>query len=512
MAHTSFVQPDDGNKHDETLMKLQLPKPLLPGEQLTLHIKFEVTLPHVFARMGVIGDEFVMAGQWFPKIAVYERKGTRDREQEGWSIHQYHGNSEFYANFGIYSVRIKVPRDYIVAATGFLTKKPAITGEEKTYHFYADDVHDFAWAASPNFVYVEQPFSTPDIPGVKIKLYLDPKHTHLKDRYLHAVQKSLARFGEWYGSYPYSSLSIVVPPEGGEARAAWSIRPLSTASAADEDEPSFELERVIAHEIAHQYFYGMVASNEFEEAWLDEAFTSYAEDKLMMVEYGLAPNLPIEASYVTAPSALQQNAWTYNSHAHYAENVYIRGKLVLRDIEQQLGEPLMNRVMKRYVQLWQFKHPTTRDFQTVLEEMTKRSWQPYFDDFIYGGGMVDYAVESIQTKEIKRGDALGGGMMYESNVLIRNKGPAHHPVTILFHFADGKSAKKIWDSGEPTANFKFVHETPVDWVMIDPDYALILENKNINNFLKTTLPRKTKLRWHLGAVKIIEALIEGVAW
>lgn len=99
-----------------------------------------------------------MAGQWFPKVAVYEPAETRGRTADGWNLHQYHGNSEFYADFGTYDVKIKVPSSYVVAATGFPTKR-LDDGQTKTYQFYADDVHDFAWSASPNFVYVEEPFS-----------------------------------------------------------------------------------------------------------------------------------------------------------------------------------------------------------------------------------------------------------------------------------------------------------------------------------------------------------------
>ena len=121
----AFVQPDDGNKDDHTLLKIPLPKPVGPGEQVTIKTEFLVKLPAAFARMGYV-DDFVMAGQWFPKVAAYERKGTRGRTEPGWDLHQYHGNSEFYADFGMYDVKIQVPANYIVAATGFPVK-PAVT-------------------------------------------------------------------------------------------------------------------------------------------------------------------------------------------------------------------------------------------------------------------------------------------------------------------------------------------------------------------------------------------------
>ena len=115
------VQPDDGNENDHTLVKLRLPEAIEPGGAATFRIQFTVKLPDPFARMGAI-DDYVMAGQWFPKLAVYEPAGTRGRQTEGWSLHQYHGNSEYYSDFGSYNVAINVPEDYTVAATGFPTK------------------------------------------------------------------------------------------------------------------------------------------------------------------------------------------------------------------------------------------------------------------------------------------------------------------------------------------------------------------------------------------------------
>lgn len=506
-TRTKFVQPDDGNKNDMTLMQLKLSEPIKPGGKLTLHFQFNVTLPFTFARMGYV-DDFIMSGQWFPKLSVYEKEGTRDRKTEGWNIHQYHGNSEFYADFGIYNVRIKVPRDYIVAATGFPTKKAFIEGDTKTYHFYADDVHDFAWSASPHFVYVEEPFSTADIPGVKIKLYLDPKHAHLKERYLYAAKRSLARFSEWYGSYPYSTLSIVVPPEGGNGAGGMEYPTLITAWAADDEDPGFELERVVVHEIGHQFFYGMVASNEFEEAWLDEAFTSYAEDKLMKMEYGVTSDPPIESSYITSPASLQLYSWKYANHDQYADNVYIRGKLVLQDIEQQIGSKSMDRVLKSYYQRWKFDHPTTRDFQKILEDVSDRNWESYFKDFVYGDLMVDYSVEKIDVQPIKH----QGKSAYESIVRIHKNGGNHSPVPILFQFVDGKKVLKSWDGSDTQIQFKLIHSTPLDWVAIDPEYSMILENIHMNNFMKTAIDDTTKVRWNLGTIKLIETLVGWVAW
>lgn len=507
ISKMEYVQPDDGNKDDRTLLKITLPKPINAGERITLKTNFSVRLPAVFARMGY-ADDFIMAGQWFPKIAVYEPAGTRGRTAEGWNLHQYHGNSEFYADFGIFDVRIKVPSNYTVAATGFPTKSPSDDGKTKTYSFYADDVHDFAWSASPHFIYYEEPYATQQIPGVRIKLYLDPKHENLKNRYMTAAKKALARFSQWYGTYPYSTLSIVIPPENGNGAGGMEYPTLVTGWGAADEQPDLELERVIVHEIGHQFWYGMVANNEFEEAWLDEGFTSYAEDKLMELEYGVKPNLLIESSYMTSPAALKLDSWSYRGHNQYAENVYIRAKLVLKSLEQQIGRDTMDRVMKTYFQRWKFKHPTTSDFQKVLEDVTKTSWAGFFDQYVYNGMMVDYAVTDIHTKTVVQ----DGQTLYENTVRIQKLGGTYPTIPIRFHFADGSQIDKTWDGIDADVQFKLSHTAPLDYASIDPQHSIVLENKRINSFMKTNVDSKLSIRWNTGVVKLIETLFGWVAW
>ncbi|ANE45922.1 EnpEP protein [Paenibacillus swuensis] len=501
------VQPDDGNKNDRTLVKLRLPEPVPPKGSITLRMAFEVQLPHTFARMGYAGD-FVMAGQWFPKAAAYELAGTRGRSAEGWNAHQYHGNSEFYSDFGIYNVKVAVPSNYVVAATGFQTKPTADKNGIRTYQFYADDVHDFAWSASPHFVYAEEPFSAPNVPGVRIKLYLDPKHKDLQDRYFHAAKSALTEYSKWYGQYPYSTLSIVVPPEEGNGAGGMEYPTLVTGFGASTEDPGLELERVVVHEIAHQYWYGIVASNEFEEAWLDEGFASYSEDKVMEKEYGVAPNLPVESSYITSPAPLKQLSWKYNSHNHYAENVYTRAKLVLLGIEKEIGQKAMSRVIRTYFAKWKYKHPSTSDFQAVLEQITKKDWDRYFNQYVYGNMMADYAVEDIRTERVRQ----NGNTVYEHRVYIRKHGADFSKIPIVFQFEDGTSMKKMWNGTEALTEYKITNASPLAWVAIDPQYTIVVENKHINNFMKADVATDSNIRWNLSITKIVEALIGSLAW
>ena len=502
-----YIQPDDGNAQDRTLAVLRLYEPVEPGQKISLQIEFRVQLPFAYARMGYVGD-FVMAGQWFPKLAAYETAGMRGRTEEGWNMHQYHGNSEFYADFGMYNVQIAVPEPYTVAATGFPTGPASIRNGMKVYRFYADDVHDFAWAASPHFVVAEEPFSSKHVPGVKIRLYLDPAHAHLKDRYLYVAKKALARYSEWYGSYPYSTLSIVVPPPGGNGAGGMEYPNLITAWAADDDNPDLELERVVAHEIAHQFWYGMVANNEFEEAWLDEGLTSYAEDKFMQAEFGVRSARMLEASYITDPAPLKLHAWEYGNHNVYAENVYMRAKLVLLDIESKIGEKRMNDVLRRYFQEWRFRHPSTGDFQQVLERVTGKNWDDYFNQYVYGGRMADVAVQSVRSAPVE----IRGETVYDNRVIVDSRDGVVDNVTVRIQFADGSRTDVNWDGAGGKTEIRLLSRSPVKWVLVDPQFDLVLENRRTNNFYQTDVDEKQKVRLNVGISKLIEAAVGWIAW
>lgn len=507
MQRVQFVQPDDGNVNDKTLLKVHLPQPVNGGESVTLKLKYEVQLPKIFARMGASGN-FVMAGQWFPKLSVYEPKGTRGVKEEGWDLHQYHGTSEFYSDFGIFNVTIAVPSDYTVAATGFPVKNAKLKQDQKIYQFYADDVHDFAWAASPDFTVAEEAFSTPEVPGVRIKVYLDPLHKDLKERYLQAAKAALTYFSKWYGPYPYSTLSIIVPPKEGNGAGGMEYPTLVTAFGATDSSPDTSLERTVVHEIGHQYFYGMVASNEFEEAWLDESFTSYAEDRLMEQEYGIKTNLPLQSSLVTKSEPLNLETWKYDGAESYSRNVYIRGKLVLKDIERQVGTKAMNSIMSTYARKFRFQHPTTSDFQKVVEKVTKKSWQPYFEDYVYGGGAPDFSIDTITIKKNGSSDAQS----YESIVKISNKGSHYVDVPIKFTFADGSATERVWNGEGAETTFQLLSDMLLLSAEIDPEHTLLLENKHLNNFRLAEIEPKTLSRWTLSVTKLVETVLGTLVW
>lgn len=468
-----FVQPDDGNEQDRTLVRVSLPQTVGPGESIHLDIEFSVQLPDVFTRMGKQGP-FVMAGQWFPKVAAYEVAGTRGRETDGWNAHQYHANTEFYANFGNYRVTINVPKTHIVAATGKLVAPPEVKGAQRQYIFTAERVHDFAWAADSSFIERQLLYASDQQPEVRIQLFLQPEHEYLVDHYFKAAQATLARLSTWLAPYPYPNLTIVCPRAGASGAGGMEYPTLITGWDASSHDLN-TIYTVLVHEIIHQYFYGLVASNEFEEAWLDEGFTSYLEDKIMAEAFDRQLFPAMEATSVFMPEPLVMVGWEYSSTYAYQSNVYGRGKLILHEIERLLGWEKMQEALRLYCMRFMYGHPSTADWQQVLEEVTGESWATFFNYYVYQAGMQDYAIAEAVTEQIAQG--------HRTKVLLT--GPSEErEIPIRATFADGTVRDLNWNPAL-APQIEFEHSAALVSLELDPaPYQVLLDNVRSNNRLR----------------------------
>ena len=490
---------------DRTVLRLALPAEVPPGGTATFRIAFETRLPRVFARSGYAGD-FVMAGQWFPKIAVFE--GER-----GWNCHAYHLNSEFYADFGVYDVTLTVPRDHVVGATGVLWKEEG-RGGEKNLHFHAEDVHDFAWTASPRFQVLEEEWK-----GVKVRVLVQAGNARQGRRYLEAVRGALEAFARLLGKYPYPVITVVDPPRGGLGAGGMEYPMLITAMS-NPLVPRDVLypEMVVIHEFGHQYWYGMSANNEFEEAWLDEGINSYYEQRIVEDLYGpgrsLLRNLfgwhlgdgdSQRLGYLSLPSAdpVVRYSFRYASNHSYSVISYDKSSLVLRTLENRLGREKMDAVMRAYFARVRFTHPTTEDFLRIVSEEAGEDLRPFLSPLLFGTGTVDFSVLSVRNRkasppkgyDLSRDPPVffpkpGGGKkeggkkergLWSSEVLVLREGQLILPVTVRVHFADGTQRDLSWDGGGRRKTFFFPGGPKVVKVEVDPEGKVPLDRNRFNN-------------------------------
>ncbi len=272
-----FISPDDGNPDDKTVFQVKLPRPVAPGQDVQFKIKFKATFPEVIARTGY-KRTFLLAGQWFPKVGVFWHGQ--------WNCHQFHAMTEFFADFGTFDVKVTLPKDYVIGATGVQVSDQDNGNGTKTVAFHAEDVHDFAWTADPNFKVINDTFNG-SVGQVNIRLLSYDSHERQWQPYITCVKDSMKRFDEWYGPYPYAQLTVVDPPHGAGEAGGMEYPTFITGDSGWYIPKGIHLiDLVTEHEFGHQYWYGMVATNEFENAWMDEGINSYTEVKVIDSFYG----------------------------------------------------------------------------------------------------------------------------------------------------------------------------------------------------------------------------------
>ncbi len=475
-----FIHPDDDNAEDRTVIRVPLSRPLLPGRTLTLLCDFTAQLPPVIARAGYAGD-FFMVGQWFPKIGVYE-------SGRGWNCHQYHPNTEFFADFGVYDVAITVPDRFIVGATGVRFAQRQNPDGTRTLSYHAEDVHDFAWTASPRFVEVNDTWR-----HVSLRLLLQPEHLSQAQRYLGSCKAALEFFDRHVGPYPHPVLTIVDPPVSGIEAGGMEYPTLFTVETTWGMPDGLRLPEIVTvHEFGHQYWQGMVANNEFEEAWLDEGVNQYFESRIMSAVYGEKTSFLdlfgfhqgdeelMRRSYVEmrnpriAPPATP--AWKFPPGT-YGTLTYYKVATALSTLERMIGTAAMDSVLRTYFLRWRFRHPTGRDFAAAFGP----SLREFFDQTIFGTAVCDFEVSSITNAPIASPEGPTDSARYSASVIVGRRGDMRLPVDVLVRFADGREVRERWDGEAPYVTFTYRSPSPIREARVDPEGKILLDTNLINN-------------------------------
>ena len=498
-----FIAPDDGNTNDRTVLSLPLPAPVAPGETVTLEMAWTARIPRTFSRTGAVGDFFFIA-QWFPKIAVLG--------DQGWTTHQFHADTEFFADYGVYDVRIGVPKGWVVGATGREREKRD-TANATIHRYVQEDVHDFAWTTSPDLVEKTARFEHPKLPAVEIRLLLQPGHAGQADRHFAATRAALKSFGEWFGPYPYGHLTVVDPAwrSGAEGMEYPTLFTAGTNWLAPEG--VVEPEDVTIHETGHQFWQGLVATNEVEHAWMDEGLTQFSTARVLHDSFaplaheerffgGIVPWVFREArlSRLTS-SGLAPYRFGAESDIpstpsfRYAPATggivsYFKTALWLYTLERHIGWPRLQRGLALYFQRARFSHPGPEALFAALSEAAGQDLTWFFDQVHRSSNTFDYAVGDVTTSNRgpegfgndDRQPAAGRSReTWRSDVVVRRLGEAVFPVEVLVTFADGSEERSAWDGRARWRRFDYERPSRAVAVAVDPRGVLALDVNRTNN-------------------------------
>ena len=510
-----YASPDDGNPNDRTVLVVPLPTPVGPSETIQIEVAWRSKIPRTFRRTGFRGDFFFLA-HWFPKLGVFE--------EEGWNNHQFHVATEFYSDYGVYDVSMTVPKEYVLGATGKEVDLEVNPDETVTHRYRQEDVHDFTWTTSPDYLVRESRFEEPGLPSVDMRLLLQPEHLEQAERHFDATAAALLNYGKWYGPYPYDHITVVDPVFGSGAGGMEYPTIFACGTRLFNPFAAGSPEGVTVHEAGHQFWYGLVGNNEFEFAWLDEGLNTFSTARTMEVTYGgnvlvrrylRPPGMRIRGGFLpvlfkdikrsrvggsrldgyrSVATADLQSTPTYKYFPGSSSAIsYNKTALWLLTLERYLGWDTLQEVMSTFFERFRLRHPRPQDFFDVANEVAETDLTWFFDQVHGGSETFDYAVQSVASEPIKvegfveRDGKLiysepdDDGELYRTEVVVRRYGSAIFPVDVLMVFDDGTEVRKEWDG---TSRWElYVEERPakLKYAIVDPDRKLVLDLYYTNN-------------------------------
>lgn len=534
-----FFAPDDGNTDDRTLARVPLGRLVGPGESISLDLGARAKLPYPFARTGAI-DGYAMVGQWFPKVVKWDRGR--------WNLHQMHANSEFFADFGVYDVAITVPSDHVVGATGVEVDRVDNGDGTTTHHYRAEDVHDFAWTASPDFVEF-----TGTVQDVAIRALVHRDHVAQGPRHVEAAKKSVAWFQDRIGDYPFPNLTVVDPAPGADGSGGMEYPTLITAGTSYRQRAgNRSLEHVIHHEFGHNFWYHLLASNEFEESWLDEGINTWTDIRAMEEVFGNILDLgPFGLSYLEATraavvlgpktDAILTPSWGYASAASYGLNSYAKPGVVLETLRNHVGAERFDAAIRHYVATWRFRHPRSDDFIAALESSLGQDLDWFFDQAVRSAAVLDYAVARVASEKVDDGgygldlevedafvpapdeaeegdDASQSDEVevtdeqWRSTVLLERRGDFAFPVVLEVRFDDGEVLREQWDGQSKWRRFDWVRAAKIEVATVDPERTIPLDVNGTNNSRRREAARLGVDRLSSRAIFLLQNALELLSW
>ena len=475
------------------IVKVILDEPLIPGASTTITSPFRVQIPDGrFSRLGHIEKAYTIT-QWYPKPAVYD--------QNGWHPMPYLDQGEFYSEFGTFDVKLTLPENFVVGATGDMIngeneyawldsittstangnirpKQEYIpSNKTKTLHFHQEKVHDFAWFADMRYHVLKGEVALASGKKVSTWAMFTRDEADLWMNSIEYINDAVLNYSKWVGEYPYSHATAV----DGTISAGGGMEYPNITVIGRSGSP-FNLEVVIAHEVGHNWFYGILGNNERASPWLDEGLNSYYEARHLMHKYPDAGVLGRKSEGLQKKLGVQdmdywgrfELAYLFNArrgldqaiHLHseeytamnYGTIVYAKSALVLKHLAGYLGQETYDECMKSYFERWKFKHPGPNDLRQCFEEVSGKELSWFFNEMVGSTKKFDIAV-SKKGKELK----------------VEQKGKLEAPLTI------GTTTGEEWfDSPQQTVGNT---SSNGDVVIADPKWKTIDANRR-NNRIK----------------------------
>jgi hypothetical protein len=479
---------------DDTVLEVILSKKIAPGQVARIDLEWTHHVGEMVERAGYYEGQYNMA-QWYPKVAVYD--------EDGWHSDVFHAEGEFYGEFGNFNVKFNLPKTFVIAASGIVkdgdpgwqdvrvdtsfdffvwrdiydsTYIAPELDQRRNVTFLAENVHDFAWVASKDFFYEGGKSKDKE---TEIHVLYDRNRGDVWSKVvLERSIEALNWLEEKFGNYPYPQITTVDRVKNGGME-----YPMLVMNGRED-------ESLIVHEYGHVYFYGILANNELDEAWLDEGFTTYQTTEYMMQKYGdhgFDPKLysgydKFPKKFWPKQNELQSDQWSairfqssghneniskpsylFNSGSSYSRNAYTKPALMLSELKYFLEDSLFYAVMQSYFDQWQFKHTNEKRFIETVEKVVGQDMGWFFNPWLHTTRDLDYGIKSFEKSYDKN--------FWNINLEIENKGSRFLPIKIETLFSDGTKENRWWTNHlwrfDDTLSYR-VNKKPIK-ITLDPD-------------------------------------------
>jgi peptidase M1 membrane alanine aminopeptidase len=486
--------------HESTILKVTLPTPILPHSRTVLGLDFEGQVPVMIRRAGRNSPDGVALSmaQWYPKMVAYDHKG--------WHTTEYLGR-EFYGVWGNFDVKITLDKTYLVGASGVLqnpneigfgyedkgVKVPTTKAATKTWHFIAERVHDFTWAADPQYVHDKH-----QLADGKTIHFIYKKYKDTWKQIQEPMLKVFDYYNQLVGKYPWPQYSFI---QGGDGGMEYAMCTLMVGG-----EKYERLVGTAAHELAHAWFQHLLATDEAAYPWMDEGFTSYIE---YLAEHQILKTKktanPFESAYKgyfgLVKSGFQEPTITHSDRfaTNYAYSVtaYYKGLLFLTQLDYLMGNEALQKTLKRYYNEYAFKNPTPNDFIRIAEKVSGMQLQWFLNEFMETDHTADYAISKVEGKGNKTEVTLKrvGRLPLSIDLWVTDKADniryVYIPLRMTYaekpntYPAYPRTVLPAWGWGNPT--YTFTLDMPLEdikSITLDPENKSVDTDKENNSFSK----------------------------
>ncbi|MDH5367290.1 MAG: M1 family metallopeptidase [Cyclobacteriaceae bacterium] len=455
-----------------TILEVKLKKPILPNTKTTFDMEFEGQVPVQIRRSGRNSKEDISysMSQWYPKLSEYDF--------EGWHANPYIAR-EFHGVWGDFDVNITIDAKYILGGSGYLQNGNDIgfgyedkgvqvknAGNTNTWHFVAPNVHDFMWAADPDYIHTK--IQVPDGPMVHMLYDKNTANIEAWEKLPEYMVKMFSFMNKTFGKYPYDQFSVVHGGDGGMEY------PMSTLVTGNRSERS--LVGVTIHEAFHSWYQGVLGFNESKYPWMDEGFTSWASAITSQHIYDSEskdnPNLGSYATYFFQALSGQEEPLTthadhFKTNRSYGINSYVKGAVILTQLGYVIGNDNLMKGMRRFYNTWKFRHPNANDHMRIMEKVSGIELDWYYEHFVNTVNQIDYKIDTLI-------ETNGNAQLTLSRI-----GDMMMPIDLEIEYTDGTKELRyiplrIMRAEKPVEDEEMMRITEEDWPWTHPTYQLLL--------------------------------------